>query len=486
MQTYEELVGGEGRLIYYRAERYRAKDLFGTNDLEMTVGGRRLELHDLSMSGVAGLDDRTADWSGSTNRRMPIRLSLGREPLHESMCEVRRVEPTPFGVKLGVRLVDSYLDLASLIARYQEVLVKRELDSDLGAEAAAVPADYRRICADVVHLLNSYRSALGRLWDPASGRSEPTAAGVEEVLWYCEERILPRWRELWFAANELLWPVLDDPEAYRAAKTYTQHVLTPEFLAGPIWRRGYEKPLGYPGDFMLMRQIYDWGFEGETPYAKLLHRLGVHVGEFVANRMLMMKEAIADTVASKPCGERAQITSLGCGPAQEVSSYLDAPNLPRPVSFTLIDQDQRALSHAYAHTHPKALRHGEAAHLRCLHVSFMQLLKAGSILDELPPQDLIYSVGLTDYLAERRAKAVVEALYQRLAPGGRLVIGNVKRSREASLWPLEFIADWDLIYRDEADMLRLSDGLESAQRELDCDDTNRVIIVHAKKPAAAG
>ncbi|RDD60386.1 hypothetical protein [Ferruginivarius sediminum] len=482
MQTYEELVGGEGRLIYYRAERFRAKDLFGLSHPELTVGGHRLSLHDLSMSGVAGFDDRSADWSQSVNRRLPMRLLVGNRPLHESMCEIRRLEPTPFGVKIGLKLVDSYLDIASLVSRHEEAQVRRELDSDLSAEVAAVPAEYRRVSADVIHMLHSYRGALRRLADHAPGQADVRLNGMEEVLWHCEERILPRWRELWFEANDLLWPVVEDPDVYRAVKSYTETVLTPEFLIGPIWRRGYEKPFGYPGDFKLMHQIYSHEWQGDTPYGKLVHRLGVHVGEFVANRMVMMKDAIAETVASKPRGRRAHIASLGAGPAQEVASYLDVPALPRPATFTLMDQDHRALSHAYEQTHPKVLRHGGAAQLRCLHVSFMQLLKAGSILDELPPQDLIYSVGLTDYLSDKRVTSLIQALYERLAPGGRLVIGNVKRSREASLWPLEFIADWNLIYREEADMRRLTNGLPGSEREFLSDETNCVVMAYVKKP----
>lgn len=485
MQTYEELVGGEGRLIYYRAERFRAKDLFGQIHPELTVGGHPLSLHDISMSGVSGFDDSTADWSHAIHRRMPIRLSVGDQCLHESMCEVSRTEPTPFGVKIGLKLVDSFIDVSALVSRHEEIQIKRELETDFSREVAAVPPEYRRVCADVIHLLHSHRGALRRLADKAPGHADIRTSGMEEVLWHCEERILPRWRELWFEANDLLWPVMGDKQAYRATKRYTEMVLTPEFLAGPIWRRGYEKPLGYPGDFKLMHQIYSRDWLGDTPYGKLIHRLGVHVGEFVANRMVMVKEAIADAIAAKPQGRRAHVTSLGAGPAQEIAGCLDVPSLPRPVTFTLIDQDHRALSHAYEHSHPKALRHGGQAQLRCLHVSFMQLLKAGSILEELPPQDLIYSVGLIDYLGDKRAASLLEALYEHLAPGGRLVVANVKRSRDASLWPLEFIADWNLVYRDEADMKRLTDGISGARAVFESDETNCVIMAYVTKPERA-
>ncbi len=483
MQTYEELLGSEGRLIYYRAERFRVKDLFGAMAPQMSVAGQPLALEDISMSGVAALDGRGADWSQSLGRKVLLRLRTGADLLHESLCEVSRAEATPFGVRVAFRLIDAFIDVRGLVARHEVAAIKTELSMDLGAEVDKVAPGYRRLCADVLHLTRANRAALQRLADAASAGSPNGGGSVpEEVLWHAEEQSLPRWRSLWFQANEMLWPLIDDPDAYRAAKRYTELVLTPEFLAGPIWRRGYEKPLGYPGDYLLMDQIYRRRWEGETPYGKLLHRLGLDVGEFVANRMVMMKEIIAGTVAAKPVGERARVTSLGSGPAHEVASYLEAEELPRAVSFTLIDQDHEALTHAYRQSRARAMSHGGAAEVQCLHLSFMQLLKAGSVLQEMPPQDLIYSVGLLDYLAEKRARAVVDALYEQLAPGGRLVIGNVKRSAEASLWPLEFIADWNLIYRSEADMRRLARNLDPAKVELRSDATDRVVMIVLTKP----
>lgn len=482
MQTYEDLLGGEGRLIYYRAERFRVKDLFGALTPRISVAGQPLALEDISMSGIAALDGRGAEWSRNLGRRVLLRLRTGADLLHESLCEVTRAEATPFGVRVAFRLIDAFIDVPGLVARHEVAAIKTELSMDLEAEVDKVAPGYRQLCADVLHLTRANRAVLGRLAETAPAGSSDAGNVPEEVLWHAEQQCLPRWRSLWFQANEMLWPLIDDPEAYRAAKRYTELVLTPEFLPGPIWRRGYEKPLGYPGDYMLMHQIYRRSWEGDTPYGKLLHRLGLDVGEFVANRMVMMKAIIADTVAGKPAGARARITSLGSGPAHEVVSYLEAEELPRAVSFTLIDQDHQALTHAYRETRARALPHGDGAEMQCLHLSFMQLLKAGSVLQEMPPQDLIYSVGLLDYLAEKRARTLVDALYEQLAPGGRLVIGNVKRSAEASLWPLEFIADWNLIYRSEADMRRLAANLDPAKVELSSDATDRVVMIVLTKP----
>ena len=51
----------------------------------------------------------------------------------------------------------------------------------------------------------------------------------------------------------------------------------------------------------------------------------------------------------------------------------------------------------------------------------------------LPPQDLIYSVGLIDYLSERRAAGLVRKLFELLIPGGLLIVGNMNETEAAWL-----------------------------------------------------
>jgi hypothetical protein len=254
-------------------------------------------------------------------------------------------------------------------------------------------------------------------------------------------------------------------------------------MPGAIWRRSYEKPLGYPGDFRIMRMVYEWGREGERLFDRLMHRIGLDVAECIATRMVMMRQAIAETVLAPGEGP-ARITSLGCGPAREVSDYLGLRALPRPVQFTLIDQDHDALAMAYEQTLPAVMRLRRDASVNCLHTSFMQLLKPGNILTQLPQQDLVYTVGLIDYLAERRAKSLVASLYAQLAPGGTLIVGNMMETPVGNLWPMEFLCDWSIVYRSERQMAALAAGLPEARVSTGLDPTGRVCLLTVRKPPA--
>jgi hypothetical protein len=47
---------------------------------------------------------------------------------------------------------------------------------------------------------------------------------------------------------------------------------------------------------------------------------------------------------------------------------------------------------------------------------------------------------------------------------------------------MEFIADWTLEYRDEAQMLRWVEGLDLAERRTETESTGRVRLLYARKP----
>ena len=73
---------------------------------------------------------------------------------------------------------------------------------------------------------------------------------------------------------------------------------------------------------------------------------------------------------------------------------------------------------------------------------------------ELPPQDLIYSVGLIDYFDDPFVVKLLNSIYGLLRPGGRVVLGNF-HPRNPSKMLMEAVLQWKLIHRDEADMNRL-------------------------------
>ncbi len=480
MRIYEQLSGEQGRKIYYRAERFQARSLFGMPTPRVEIGQNTYELQDLSMTGLGLLAPAREMLANKPGTVVYYRLRVGDAVLHEGSARVSRVHRQPHGLCIGLGLTSDYLDVPALITRQRDLLVRHEIEK-LATPSEEIDPAYKLLVVDVLDLLRRYGSVLANQQPATRDMRRADDKKINEILDLCEERIIPEWRTLWHRANELITPIMGDPQALRDIKLYTERILTPEFVAGPIWRRAYEKPLGYPGDYHLMDQVYSWQRDGDTPFAKLVHRLGLEVAECIATRMVMIQQTIGEVVTKGAHGSTARVTSLGSGPAQEIQNFLRVQPLPRPVEFTLIDQEKAALACAYETIYPLTVTHAGAAKVSCLHVSFMDLLKSEDSFPPLRPQDLIYSVGLFDYLAPRRAANLVSALYRRLAPGGTLVIGNMNDTATGNLWPMEVICDWNLHYRSEAQMLAMVDGLDVSHAEVRKDPTGRVLLMFVRK-----
>jgi len=122
------------------------------------------------------------------------------------------------------------------------------------------------------------------------------------------------------------------------------------------------------------------------------------------------------------------------------------------------------------------------AELRTLNASFVDLLRDGRLYSGFEPQDAIYSLGLIDYFNQPTARRVTRGFYDKLRPGGVLILCNMRDFEGSAFWPLEFLCDWKLEYRNEADMRDLARGLEAATVDLAVEPTGLVWMLTITKP----
>jgi hypothetical protein len=216
-----------------------------------------------------------------------------------------------------------------------------------------------------------------------------------------------------------------------------------------------------------MLYYYDNAFEGPSVFARVFHKFFIEhpLSHGVRTRKdmvvdLMHRELERLQAAGKP-EPTLRVASLGCGPAREVRDFVSTRRRwPGEIKWTLIDQEDETLSVAY-HAGTRELaapgNHGRGA-LHCLNLSFAQLLQEPALMQSIDRQDFIYSTGLFDYLRESRAKALIVGLYERLAPGGLLAVGNAV-GPNLWFWSPECVLDWTLLYRTREEMLRLASDL---------------------------
>jgi SAM-dependent methyltransferase len=197
--------------------------------------------------------------------------------------------------------------------------------------------------------------------------------------------------------------------------------------------------------------------------------------------MEMMRDAIAQAVSEKPADlEPVRITSVGAGPAREVAEYLEMGEPSHPVTFCLIDHEADALAYAESQCKEALNTWSDTVALRPVHLSIGELLRQPAQLSSYGPQQLIYSVGLFDYFGISTCRRLVAGLFDLLAPGGRLIVGNMKANTDMA-WPLEFIADWTLNYRTADEMARFADLIDPASVDLHTDPKGYSYLLSLRK-----
>ncbi|MEI9994405.1 MAG: class I SAM-dependent methyltransferase [Rhizomicrobium sp.] len=480
MLAYEELKGSTGRQIRFRPPRYDARRMFPNLAPRVRVRSSAFRLHDISLGGLAALSKQSHDDLPEVGETVALSIQQSGLPIFESTARVCRSESTVFGSKLAFNFVDRFVEFDKLLTRNTQAQIAARAPAFASESVQLVPLEYRAFCADVLKLLRSYRMVL----ESNSAVANEFRHGLDQVEAFetCEPRLIQQWRALWRTGNDLTLPLINDREVREAAKEFTELVLTPELRKGAIWDRSYAKPLGYPGDFEIMNQVYDWERLGTDAYEMLMHRVGLEVAECIRTRMEVVRTHIADVVRERGHDRPARITSLGSGPAREVGSYLSSHSAGgHRVEFSLIDQEESALLYAHESTYPYVLNSDGRIKVQGLNISFTDILRGNEAFAGLPPQDLVYSVGLLDYLTDHRAKALVGQLFDLLAPGGLLIIGNMNECPLSNYWPMEYITDWTLHYRDDACMTAWADGLNAAKAWTETERTGRVRMLFIRK-----
>ncbi len=487
VKTYEALMGSLGRSMFYRPERQRVRELLSRDARpRLLINGAEYPLFDVSMNGLSFLTpDGAGEWPiGGT---IDLELMLHEEPIYSGTAHVARVEPGPRGSRVGVGLLTGYLDLPEIRRRDDQKLLEEQMDHGAAGQLAKVPESYRAKVTEILHFFQFYR----RAFDYHERRFRAEGATDSDLLAFAQrayEALLEPYFQLHREATSEAMKFMSQREVLIAAKEYTETVLVPLTLDIPLNRRAYLKPMGYPGDYQVMIYYYNKSFEGDSVFAKVFHRMGIE--HPLAHGVCTRKDLIVElmwaehdrVLAEHGDSSEFRVASLGCGPAREVSDYVSKRQTwPGTAIWTLIDQEEEALGVAFRSCKREIGEWGAPAQLDLLNLSFVQMINEGVPLHDPESQDYIYCTGLFDYIKEARARVLISALYDLLAPGGLMSVGNAIGPQDC-FWTPEFLGDWSMIYRTRDQVRRLGALLpESAIIDVVAEPGNAYYFLNVRK-----
>ena len=456
VRTYEELDGAQGREVFFRPHRYRAADLLPLRlEVLISLDGKdhACALLDVSQNGAA------FEWPKES------KVAVGD---HLSSLAVRFDEQEPYRgeAKVGsVREMDGVIivgvSFEGLLLGIDEVLELRAIKAF--AESGSLPPalwrapghDHFKVLVSELRLyMEDAEAQLGKLesdlpWHVLHGEGSPARTALIDKMRKTFASDVIR------STEEIDAAVRSAPAAHQQALVqWSRRNLHSFFMQSPSMHRAAFKPFGYPGDYEVMRFIYEKPFEGPTLFAKAVSLAfdQTRAASAVRHRKDLVKQKLRELIESRR--KPLRILAVACGPAQELAELLtEITELPAPLEIVLFDQDKGALAYAYRRLKPIIdERWAKQAKVIYLHESIKRLLRDAELFAGFGRFDFIYSVGLFDYLKQSTAVGLARNLEGRLSDGGKLLLANMA-PENPSRWYMEHHLDWWLIHRLRSELL---------------------------------
>ena len=348
-----------------------------------------------------------------------------------------------------------------------------------------IAPEFKILVVDVAAYLTGVRQWLEQeefRWREANERQREAAE--RDILERTAERIIKGFNVQHERFEELAAEI--PPELLGAHQEFVRRHWHHLFLCSPFGQRTFHKPLGHAGDYEMMNMIYRNQPEGRSLYEKLIHLLLVSQWPAVSvrNRAEHMQSVLlSETARVARAGRRIRILDIGCGSAKELQDFMQQVPLSNNVDCTLLDFNQETLDHASSRLRIACQKSSSNARITTANTSVHQLLRRAIRQGDLGlsgPFDLIYSAGLFDYLADNTCRELVKLFYANVRPEGLVVVANMDDSKPFRRF-IEFVLDWQLIYRKAPEVQRFAPETAGDTQRVIAEDAFGNLFLHLRK-----
>ena len=244
--------------------------------------------------------------------------------------------------------------------------------------------------------------------------------------------------------------IIQEPEIRKAIGTYIFRETFPFFMLSSFCDRAFRRPGDCVSDSYIIELLSQNEPEGDGHLGVYLDRWIRTLPTFSAlkNRGSHITSTIKD-LATNWSGDRPMpVTSIASGSASEILDlYLQAS--PPNVRVNCIDFNHHDLSSAANVAHKWGFRD------RLTFIQDNLFLRAegyGNI--DIPPQQMIYSFSIANYLCDRELISILDWIYDRLLPNGTVILSNFYAANPDRV-VLEHILEWHSVYRSAEDFEKL-------------------------------
>lgn len=271
------------------------------------------------------------------------------------------------------------------------------------------------------------------------------------------------------ACREFERRIGDDVDYLRTVQRQFRNDIAPLFCKSWIAQRAHSKPSGFAGDFEMLVKLYDRA----TPARGLGGYIDLCILELPLARAVRARLAAARHLLLAEIAARTglvRILDVASGPCRE---YLAWPAMQQEVEVVAMDNDKLALEYVQQTVVP-----GLPPGMRLLPERYnaLRTRSAEATRRNFGSFDIIYSVGLCDYLTDAHLVSLFSGWRETLNDDGALYIA-FKDTEQYDKTPYQWHLDWFFYQRTESDVLSLYEqaGFDLRGMKTTRDETHIII-----------
>jgi extracellular factor (EF) 3-hydroxypalmitic acid methyl ester biosynthesis protein len=414
-----------------------------------------------------------------------LKIRRGERTIYDGRAVVSNLVNTGLMLIVSATMVDPWSDLEHLApgTGLREEVAGFVDDWDRSNRTIQPP--YRTLVSTIRNFLEELSQWLAH-GEVVAGIADRAPAGddVKAFVGDVEGGVLPKIAELFGDFERIASQIPED--VVTSHKMFARREIHPLVLCSPFIHRTFTKPLGYAGDYEMVNMMLRDSWEGGNTYAKIINSIiiksdGARAHRNRIDRLIQYLEQEARRV--QPKGRALRILNIACGPAAEIQRFIRTSPLSERCQITLLDFNAETLEYTRGCIKDAVRASGHLPSVEFVHKSIHDLLQEARGRKDSGPgigsYDLVYCAGLFDYLSDKICARLLDLFFKWTERGGLLVSTNVHPRCPVRFF-IEHLLEWNLIYRDDEQMLSLQ---PPGSRSVVTEEPTRVnIFLESRKP----
>jgi hypothetical protein len=241
----------------------------------------------------------------------------------------------------------------------------------------------------------------------------------------------------------------------------------------PMTKRAFDKPKGYPGDYLMLENVYN-----HQPLTK--EGIGFYFDEYFLNSPYAVAvrcrkdklRGFIEREIKQEALKNIKIFNIACGSCREITEMPFTLFRDKTITFTCLDWDEDALEFS----RDKVKGFPSNVKFNFIKEDIMNLIKDLAIVSSFEKQDLVYSIGLIDYLPDRVLKLFMQFFYGILKAKGKLILTHKNREKTFSPIGPDWFCNWKFVPRNKEEVTHLfySSGIKNYSLSSETDEFNDI------------